>query len=86
MRDVTSPGITGLLLNHGRTTRSILKTPLKLNEKFPRVFSKQSDLAELIRETKLIIWDEVPMMSKLVFKCVGSTLKDIKNNDMHLVN
>ncbi|GKE69066.1 ATP-dependent DNA helicase PIF1-like protein, partial [Tanacetum coccineum] len=37
----------------------------------------RSDLAELIRETKLIIWDEAPMINKLAYEAFDRTLRDI---------
>ncbi|XP_028114888.1 uncharacterized protein LOC114312792 [Camellia sinensis] len=40
-------------------------------------FSKQSLQAELFRETKLIIWDEVPMQHRHCVKAVDRTLRDI---------
>nr|GEZ11872.1 ATP-dependent DNA helicase PIF1-like [Tanacetum cinerariifolium] len=36
-----------------------------------------SDLANLIRETKLIIWDEAPMVNKHCFEAFNRTLRDI---------
>jgi len=36
-----------------------------------------SNLAELIRQTVLIIWDEVPMQHKACFEAVNQTLNDI---------
>lgn len=35
------------------------------------------DLAELLVNTKLIIWDEAPMMNKLCFKAFDRTMRDL---------
>nr|GEX12667.1 ATP-dependent DNA helicase PIF2-like [Tanacetum cinerariifolium] len=35
------------------------------------------DLAELIREAKLIIWDEAPMITRLAYEAFDRTLRDI---------
>ena len=43
--------------------------------------SHQSELANLIRQTKLIIWDEAPMAHKFTFEAVNRTFKDLKNNN-----
>ena len=39
--------------------------------------SKQSDLAQLIRLCKVIVWDEAPMMNKLTFEAVDRTFRDL---------
>jgi len=38
---------------------------------------KQDDLTTLIRQTKLIFWDEAPMTNKLIFEAVNRTLRDL---------
>jgi ATP-dependent DNA helicase PIF1 len=38
-------------------------------------------LADLLRETDLIIWDEVPMQHKHAPECVDRTLQDIRHNN-----
>jgi hypothetical protein len=42
--------------------------------------SKGSNLARLILETTIIIWDEVPMINKPVFEAVDRTLRDLCDN------
>ena len=39
--------------------------------------SKHSDLAEIIRRTKVMLWDEAPIMNKFAFGIVDRTLRDI---------
>ncbi|KAK7301999.1 hypothetical protein RJT34_12876 [Clitoria ternatea] len=39
-----------------------------------------SELAELLKETKLIIWDKAPMAHKFCFEAFDKTLKDIMSN------
>ncbi|XP_010496023.1 PREDICTED: uncharacterized protein LOC104773149 [Camelina sativa] len=41
----------------------------------------ESDLADLIREAKLIIWDETPMMNKLCYETLDRSLRDIMRCD-----
>jgi len=43
--------------------------------------SKRSDLAELIRHTKLILWDEAVMIKRDVFEAVDRTFRDILDCD-----
>ena len=40
-------------------------------------FSKHLELAELIRQTSLVIWDEAPMMHRHIFETVDRTFRDI---------
>ncbi|XP_048498303.1 uncharacterized protein LOC104890720 [Beta vulgaris subsp. vulgaris] len=43
----------------------------------PKGIRPGSDLAALLMRTKLIIWDEVPMMHKYCFETLDRSLKDI---------
>ncbi|KAI8543515.1 hypothetical protein RHMOL_Rhmol08G0224500 [Rhododendron molle] len=76
---VASSGIASLLLVEGRTAHSTFCIPLDVMENSICVFSKQSIQAELFRQTKLIIWDEVPMQHKHCVEAVDRTLRDICN-------
>jgi hypothetical protein len=58
---VTSSGITALLLSGGQTAHSYLKIPIALDHTSFCYIRKQDDLTTLIRQTKLIIWDEAPI-------------------------
>lgn len=42
---------------------------------------KQSRLADLMCQVKLIIWDEVPKQHRFGPEAVDRTLRDIRNND-----
>ena len=37
-------------------------------------------LAELLQETKLIIWDEAPMIHRFGIEALDRTLQDLHNN------
>ncbi|XP_023728646.1 uncharacterized protein LOC111876343 [Lactuca sativa] len=75
--NVSSSGIASLLLTGGRTTHSRFIIPINLTEdSFCRINPK-SDLANLVRKTSLIIWDEAPMVDKHSFEALDRTLKDI---------
>ncbi|XP_028117858.1 ATP-dependent DNA helicase PIF1-like [Camellia sinensis] len=73
---VASCGIASLLLVGGRTAHSTFSIPLDVLENSICGFSKQSLQAELFRETKLIIWDEVPMQHRHCVEAVDRTLRD----------
>ena len=74
---VTSSDIATQLLPGGRTSHSRFKIPLHLNETSICAISSNSQLAELIKSSALIIWDEVPMQHKYCFEAVNRTLNDI---------
>ncbi len=79
--DVTSSGITALLLSGRRTAHSYLKIPIALDYTSFCYIRKQDDLVVLIRQTKLILWDEAPMTNKLAFEAVDQTLRDLTDRN-----
>uniref|UniRef100_A0A0R0JLL6 ATP-dependent DNA helicase n=1 Tax=Glycine max TaxID=3847 RepID=A0A0R0JLL6_SOYBN len=66
---VASSGIVSLLLPGGRTAHS-------------KICYTSSDLAELLKVTKLIVWDETPMCHKFAFEALDKSLKDIMQNNL----
>ena len=78
---VASSGIAALLLDKGRTAHSRFKIPIIVDETSTCSINKNSDLAKLIQTSKLIIWDEAPMMNKHCFEAVDRTFRDIMNNN-----
>jgi len=74
---VASSGIAALLLNGGRTAHSKFKIPLNLTENSVLNISHDSELAQLIKATKLIIWDEAPMSHRFAFEAVDRTFRDL---------
>ena len=76
---VASSGIAALLLPGGRTAHSRFAIPLDINEVSTCNIGKNTELAELIRQTSLIIWDEVPMQHRYCFAAVSRTLNDLCN-------
>ena len=63
---LASSGIATLLLPGGCTVHSRLKFPIDINELFVCNISKQSYLAQLIRRTNLLGWEEACMSNKHV--------------------
>jgi hypothetical protein len=77
---VGSSGICSILLKGGRTAHSRLKIPINVLMDTRCNISKQSDLAELLRRAKLLIWDEAPMMHRHCFEAVDRTLQDLRDD------
>ncbi|XP_076902402.1 ATP-dependent DNA helicase RRM3-like [Bidens hawaiensis] len=74
---VASSGIASLLLSGGRTAHSRFHIPINLVDDSFCYINPDSDLACLLRETSLIIWDEAPMVHKHGFEALDISLKDI---------
>lgn len=74
---VATSGITSLLLPEGRTAHSKFKIPVPTLENSTCKINYNDDVAKLLRQTKLIIWDEAPMAHKHDFEALDRTLKDV---------
>ncbi|XP_074377968.1 uncharacterized protein LOC141719485 [Apium graveolens] len=61
----------------GRTAHSRFKIPIVLDEESSCGIAQKSDIAELIKCTSLIIWDEAPMQHCHAFECLDRSLRDI---------
>ncbi|XP_019151926.1 PREDICTED: ATP-dependent DNA helicase PIF1-like [Ipomoea nil] len=75
--NVASSGIASLLLPGGRTAHLRFSIPIAVNEDSTCNISQSSPLAQLIMQSKLIIWDEAPMMHKFCFEALDRTMRDI---------
>ena len=76
---VASSGIASLLLCGGRTAHSMFKIPLSLSPESTCPIPKEGRLAELIWNTRLIIWDEITMQHRYAAEAVDRTCRDILN-------
>ena len=56
---------------------SRFKVPIPVHDQSSCNIPKQSQLADVIRKTKLIIFDEVPMQHRHVVEALDRTLQDI---------
>ncbi|KAK9048357.1 hypothetical protein SSX86_032680 [Deinandra increscens subsp. villosa] len=79
--NVASSGIASLLLPGGRTTHSTFRIPINITEDSVCHLKPSSDIANLLKETSLIIWDEAPMKNKHCFEALDRSM-----NDLLLVN
>ncbi|XP_071718447.1 uncharacterized protein [Rutidosis leptorrhynchoides] len=75
--NTASSGIAALLLSGGRTAHSRFAIPIDPTEDSFCHITPSSNLAELIRQTKLIICDEAPMVHKHCFEAFDRSLRDI---------
>ncbi|XP_043474034.1 uncharacterized protein LOC122506104 [Leptopilina heterotoma] len=70
-------GIAANLLKGGRTSHSMFKFPIPINEDSTCNISGMSKHAELLRSAKIIIWDEITMAPKYALQAMESMLRDI---------
>jgi PIF1-like helicase len=73
-------GIAATLLEGGRTVHTTFKIPIHLNEALEVScnITKESAIAEVLRQCKIIIWDECTMSHKRALEAVNITLQDLK--------
>jgi hypothetical protein len=74
---VASSGIASLLLDGGRTAHSRFKIPIPIHENSVCRIAKGSALHEVLKQTGVIIWDEVPMQHKQAVEALDRTLRDL---------
>ncbi|XP_024962366.1 uncharacterized protein LOC112524912 [Cynara cardunculus var. scolymus] len=73
----TSSGIATLLLPNGRTTHSRFRIPLDVTAKSTCEIRHGTQLAELLQNNSLIIWDEAPMAHIYCFEALDKSLHNI---------
>ncbi|KAG4986434.1 hypothetical protein GYH30_033934 [Glycine max] len=74
---VASSGIASLLLLGGKTTHSKLKIFVPIFEDSTCNINQGTQLAKLLNEASLIIWDEAPMAHKFCFEALDRSLRDV---------
>ncbi|CAN1274858.1 ATP-dependent DNA helicase PIF1 [Linum perenne] len=74
---VATSGIAALLMTGGRTAHSRFHIPIDCDSTSTCHIQLQSPLADLIRDTSLIIWDEAPMAHKHCIEALDRTLRDV---------
>ena len=77
---IASSGIASLLLAGGRIAHSKFAILVPVTKDSTCNIHQGSELVKLLRVTKLIIWDEAPMMHKYYFEASDKTLQDIMRN------
>ncbi|XP_004301981.1 PREDICTED: ATP-dependent DNA helicase PIF1-like [Fragaria vesca subsp. vesca] len=73
-----SSGIAATILPGGRIAHSRFKIPLDVKDPTSMCsIEKQSPLAQLVRDSTAIIWDEAPMTNRHAFEALDRTFCDI---------
>ncbi|XP_023743192.1 uncharacterized protein LOC111891380 [Lactuca sativa] len=78
---VAAFGIASLLLPSGTTARSRFKIPIDLASNRSCDIKKRTSLADLMKHTSLIIWDEDPMSDRRCFEYLDRSLRDVLDCD-----
>ena len=74
---MATTGIAANLLDLGRTFHSRLKAPLTPTEDSTLTISAQSNLAQLIRISELLLIDEATMLDRYMLEAMDRSLRDI---------
>jgi len=84
---VALSGIAALLLDRGRTSHSHFKISLSIHEDSVARLKHNSYMFPVLQQTKVIIWDEVPMQYKYDIDAVDQYLRDLLevSNYLHLI-
>ncbi|KAH0633393.1 hypothetical protein KY284_036179 [Solanum tuberosum] len=77
-----SSGVAATILPGGRTAHSRFGIPLQANESTMTNMSKQSGGDKLIKQAKLIIWDEAPMAKRHAIETVDRSFRDIMEKNV----
>lgn len=75
-----SSGIAATLLDGGRTAHSTFKLSLQLHMEDTRIcgIEKNSNMADVLRQAKLIVLDEVTMIHKKAIEALNTSLRDLQ--------
>ena len=75
-------GIAAVLLEGGRTCHSRFGLPVPMpREDVTSSIKAQSARAEVLRKSRLIVWDEAPMAPREALQCVDMLLRDLMEED-----
>lgn len=72
-------GVASQLLEGGRTAHSWFKIPLQLDEESECNVRAQSDLAAVLRQARLIVWDEISMAHKFAVEAVERLMRSLQD-------
>lgn len=80
---VASSGTATTLIDGDKTAYTTFKLLLNLNHSDSALcnISKRSDMAHVLREATIIVWDACIMIHKNGIEALNRTLKDIRNSD-----
>nr|XP_027103021.1 uncharacterized protein LOC113724311 [Coffea arabica] len=79
---VATSGIAASILPGGRTAHSRFKISLDFSKNKTCQLSKQSSVAKLLFECKLILWDEASMAKREMIEAYDDLLRDTMDSDL----
>jgi ATP-dependent DNA helicase PIF1 len=71
--------VSAILLQRGRAAYSLFKIPVNITEDDKFEIEEGSNLLELMKRTKLILWDEAQMAKKRVLRENRQSLRELTN-------
>ena len=77
---VALSGIASLLLPESKTAHSRFKIPIAIDDSSTCQIRKGTQLARLLEQTSLIVWDEAPMIHRHCLEALDKSLRDILSN------
>lgn len=75
-------GIAAMNLPNGRTAHSTFGIPLIITQSSISSVKKQSTKAQVLKLSRVIIWDEAPMSHKDSLHIVDNLLKDLMDSEL----
>jgi len=81
---MASSGIAALLLDRGRTSYSHFKIPLSIHEDSVAGLKHNSYMFPVLQQTRVIIWNEVPIQHKYDIDAVNQCLRGLLEVSDHL--
>ncbi|OSX74863.1 hypothetical protein BU14_0263s0001 [Porphyra umbilicalis] len=79
---VASSAIAATLIPLGRTAHSRFKIPIEINQTSFCGFTQSTDVAKMLKKTKLIVWDEASMAHRHCFEAVDRSIVDVMGPDV----
>ena len=78
---LASSGIAANLLPRGTTVHTGLSPPLDITEGSHLGINSQSAKADKLRQARVILWDEAPMLSATALGVIDVSLRDLMGNN-----
>ncbi|XP_072037279.1 uncharacterized protein [Amphiura filiformis] len=78
---VATSGIAAEMLDVARTAHSAFKIPIPIQQTSTCNIGRNTDIAKLIKDASLIIFDEAPMAHKQVIECLERSLRSLTQSD-----
>ena len=76
---MATTGIAATLLHKGRTFHSRMKAPIGPHENSTLNINFESPLADLLRQSKILLIDEATMLDEFLLSAMDRTLRDVMN-------